>query len=87
MQAIDIFGPCPSAQSHCWSGQFRCFIARQEQVRDLAAYVLGNDRLASEWLTRPALGLDKRCPCQLLINTEGYRQVGQFLTRIEYGVY
>lgn len=65
----------------------RCFVARQDQVRNQAAYVLGNARLASAWLTRPALGLDRRCPCSLLVDPDSYRQVGQYLTRIEHGVY
>ncbi|WP_433885738.1 antitoxin Xre/MbcA/ParS toxin-binding domain-containing protein [Pseudomonas vranovensis] len=52
-----------------------------------AAYVLGNHRLASEWLTRPALGLGKRTPCSLLEEAQGYRQVCEHFMRIEYGVY
>ncbi|MEX0297208.1 antitoxin Xre/MbcA/ParS toxin-binding domain-containing protein [Pseudomonas putida] len=87
MQAIELLGACPSARLRCWSGQFRCFVARQDQVRNQAAYVLGNARLASAWLNRPALGLDRRCPCSLLVDPDSYRQVGQSLTRIEYGVY
>ncbi|MBS7596900.1 DUF2384 domain-containing protein [Pseudomonas sp. RC2C2] len=87
MQAIDLLGPCPSVRSRCWSSQFRCFVARRQQVRNLAAYVLGNDRLALEWLTRPALGLDRRIPCSLLVDTQGYRQVCEHLVRIAYGVY
>ncbi|MFJ4430569.1 antitoxin Xre/MbcA/ParS toxin-binding domain-containing protein [Pseudomonas sp. NPDC089395] len=87
MQAIELLGACPSVRLRCWSAQFRCFVARQDQVRNQAAYVLGNARLASAWLTRPALGLDRRCPCSLLVDPDSYRQVGQYLTRIEYGVY
>ncbi|MGK0149693.1 antitoxin Xre/MbcA/ParS toxin-binding domain-containing protein [Pseudomonas putida] len=87
MQAIELLGPYPSAHPRCWSSPFRCYVARQDQVRNQAAYVLGNARLASEWLTRPALGLDQRCPCTLLEDSDGYRRVGQFLIRIEYGVY
>lgn len=87
MLAIDLLGPCPSARFRCWSSQFRCFVARRDQVQSQAAYVLGNDRLASEWLSRPALGLDKRTPCSLLVDANGYRQVCDHLSRIEYGVY
>ncbi|QOD00872.1 MbcA/ParS/Xre antitoxin family protein [Pseudomonas putida] len=87
MQPIKLLGPCPSVHPRCWTNQFRCYVARQDQVRNQAAYVLGNAHLASEWLTRPALGLDQRCPCTLLENSDSYTRVNQFLIRIEYGVY
>ncbi|QPN45440.1 DUF2384 domain-containing protein [Priestia aryabhattai] len=53
----------------------------------MAAHVLGNDRLAYEWLKRPAIGLGRRIPYSLLADAEGYRQVCEHLMRIEYGVY
>lgn len=87
MLAIHLFGYCPPTPPRCWSNQFRCFVARRNQVVRQAIHVLGNDRLASEWLTRPALGLGKRTPCTLLTDYEGFLQVWQHLTRIEYGVY
>ncbi len=87
MVAIDLLGPCPSADPSCWSSQFRCFVARRDQVRSLAAFVLGNDRLASDWLTQPALGLGGRAPCSLLADIAGYRHVCEYLVRIDYGVY
>ncbi|AVX92191.1 hypothetical protein PkP19E3_31210 (plasmid) [Pseudomonas koreensis] len=86
MLSIDLLGPCSAAAHHCWSSQYRCFVARRRQVLDQAAYVLGDERLAAEWLTRPALGLGKRTPCSLL-KSEGYRQVCELLVRIEHGVY
>ncbi|WP_026001289.1 antitoxin Xre/MbcA/ParS toxin-binding domain-containing protein [Pseudomonas donghuensis] len=87
MLAIDLLGPSPSGRPRCWSGQYRCFLARWDQVQSLAAYVLGNDRLADEWLIRPAIGLERRTPCSLLVDAQGYRQVCQYLMRIEYGIY
>ncbi|EMW0968923.1 MbcA/ParS/Xre antitoxin family protein [Pseudomonas alloputida] len=87
MLTTDLLGPCPFAPSHCWSSQHRCFVARREQVQGQAAYVLGNNRLAAEWLKRPAIGLDRRIPCSLLADAQGYRQVCDYLMRIEYGVY
>ncbi|WP_422903177.1 antitoxin Xre/MbcA/ParS toxin-binding domain-containing protein [Pseudomonas chlororaphis] len=87
MLAIYLLGPCLSARPRCWSSQYRCFVARRDQVQNQAAYVLGNDRLASEWLMRPALSLGKRTPCSLLVDTKGFRQVCEHLMRIEYGVY
>lgn len=87
MLEIDLLGPCPSANPGCWSSQFRCFVARRDQVRRHAAFVLGNDLLASDWLTQPALGLGSRTPCSLLAENEGYRHVYEYLVRIDYGVY
>lgn len=87
MISIDLLGPCSFAPPRCWSGQYRCFVARRDQVQGKATHVFGNDRLASDWLTRPALGLDKRTPCSLLMESKGLRQVCELLMRIEYGVY
>ncbi|WP_406834018.1 antitoxin Xre/MbcA/ParS toxin-binding domain-containing protein [Pseudomonas asiatica] len=87
MVAIDLLGPCSSANPRCWTSQFRCFVARKEKVRSQAAFVLGNDRLASEWLSQPALGLGGRTPCSLLADIAGYRDVCDYLVRIDYGVY
>ncbi|WP_418942072.1 antitoxin Xre/MbcA/ParS toxin-binding domain-containing protein [Pseudomonas putida] len=87
MLVISLLAPCPSAEPRCWSSQFRCFVARKDQVRSQAAFVLGNDRLASDWLIQPALGLGGRTPCSLLADNEGYRHVCEYLLRIDYGVY
>ncbi|QLJ16404.1 DUF2384 domain-containing protein [Pseudomonas putida] len=48
---------------------------------------MGNDGLAADWLTQPALGLGGRIPCSLLGDNEGYRQVIEHLRRLDYGVY
>jgi len=87
MLSIDLLGPCSSAAPRCWSGQYRCSVARRRQVQSLAAHVLGNERIANEWLMRPAIGLGRRTPCGLLDDAQGYRQVCDHLIRIEYGVY
>lgn len=87
MLSIDLLGPCSPTPHHCWSSQYRCFAARRRQVLGQAAYVLGDERLAAEWLTRPAVGLGKRTPCSLLLEPDGYRQVRELLVRIEHGVY
>lgn len=87
MLAINLLGPCASADPRCWSSQFRCFAARRDQVYGLAAFVLGNDLLAADWLIHPALGLGRRPPCSLLMNNEGYSQVCEYLVRMDYGVY
>ncbi|WP_050580661.1 MULTISPECIES: antitoxin Xre/MbcA/ParS toxin-binding domain-containing protein [Pseudomonas] len=58
-----------------------------DQVRGLAAFVLGNHQLAANWLIEPALGLGGGAPCSLLMDNEGYRQVCECLVRMDYGVY
>lgn len=52
-----------------------------------ATGVFGTQRDAEEWLERPAIGLDQRCPIDLLATTAGTEMVEDFLQRLEYGVY
>ncbi len=52
-----------------------------------ATAVLGSQEEAQQWLERPAVGLDQRCPIDLLATPAGVEIVEDFLERIEYGVY
>ncbi|MDQ2803328.1 MAG: DUF2384 domain-containing protein, partial [Pseudomonadota bacterium] len=52
-----------------------------------ATAVLGSQEEAQQWLERPAIGLDQRCPIDLLATPAGVEIVEDFLERIEYGVY
>jgi putative toxin-antitoxin system antitoxin component (TIGR02293 family) len=52
-----------------------------------AEQVLGNPELAEAWLTKQAIGLNRRLPCMLLETDQGYTEVVDFLTRLDYGVY
>jgi putative toxin-antitoxin system antitoxin component (TIGR02293 family) len=52
-----------------------------------ATAVLGSQDEAERWLERPAIGLDQRCPIDLLATPAGVRIVEEYLGRIEYGVY
>ncbi|AIL63628.1 antitoxin Xre/MbcA/ParS toxin-binding domain-containing protein [Pseudomonas alkylphenolica] len=87
MASIILIGPCFPLLAGCWSTPHRCFMARRSQVMNQATDVLGSYRLASEWVSRPALGLDMRTPCSLLADADRYRQVVDHLVRLEYGVY
>lgn len=87
MLTIALLGPCASSPVRCWSAQYRCYVARRDQILGQAAHVLGNARLAAGWLSRPAIGLDRRAPCSLLVDPGDYQRVCIHLTRIEYGVY
>jgi putative toxin-antitoxin system antitoxin component (TIGR02293 family) len=52
-----------------------------------ATTVLGSQDEAEQWLVRPAIGLDQRCPIDLLATPAGVELVEDFLQRLEYGVY
>jgi putative toxin-antitoxin system antitoxin component (TIGR02293 family) len=52
-----------------------------------ATAVLGSRAEAERWLERPAIGLDRRRPIDLLATTAGVEIVEDYLERIAYGVY
>ena len=52
-----------------------------------ATSVLGSQEEAEQWLERPAIGLDKRRPIDLLATPAGVEMVEDFLERLAYGVY
>jgi putative toxin-antitoxin system antitoxin component (TIGR02293 family) len=57
------------------------------EVLAKATAVFGSQEEAERWLERPAIGLDGRCPIDLLATPAGTEMVEDHLTRIEYGVY
>lgn len=87
MGSLALQGACISSPIRCWSAAFRCYSSRSDQVQGLATRVLGSSQQAIAWLKRPAIGLDWRAPCRLLVDVDGYHQVVNYLERIEYGVY
>ncbi|MFN7024913.1 MAG: antitoxin Xre/MbcA/ParS toxin-binding domain-containing protein [Pseudorhizobium sp.] len=52
-----------------------------------ATDVLGSQAEAERWLERPAIGLDQRCPIDLLGTPAGVELIEDYLQRLEYGVY
>jgi putative toxin-antitoxin system antitoxin component (TIGR02293 family) len=52
-----------------------------------ATEVLGTQEEAEKWLERPAIGLNRRRPIDLLATPAGVELVEDHLTRLEYGVY
>ena len=52
-----------------------------------ATRVLGSQEEAEQWLKRPAIGLDRRRPVDLLTTPAGAKLVETYLGRLEYGVY
>ena len=60
---------------------------RFAEVLAHATRVFGSQGEAERWLDRPAIGLDRRKPIDLLRTYPGTRLVSEYLTRIEHGVY
>jgi putative toxin-antitoxin system antitoxin component (TIGR02293 family) len=52
-----------------------------------ASEVFGSRDEAEKWLERPATGLNRRRPIDLLATPAGVELVEDFLTQLEYGVY
>ena len=52
-----------------------------------ATSLLGSQQEAERWLEQPAVGLDQRCPIDLLSTPAGVEIVEDFLGRLEYDVY
>ena len=52
-----------------------------------ATEALGDQEAAERWLDRPAFGLNRQRPMELIKTPVGRRLVGDYLTRIQYGVY
>lgn len=52
-----------------------------------ASDIFGGQEQAKRWISRPATGLDGRRPIDLLRSQEGTQLVGDFLGRLEHGVY
>ncbi len=52
-----------------------------------ATAVFGSQERAEQWLEKPATGLNRRRPIDLLSTPAGVELVEDFLERLEYGVY
>jgi len=52
-----------------------------------ATEVFGSKEAAEQWMSRPAMGLGRQRPIDLLQTLQGAELVNDFLTRVEYGVY
>lgn len=87
MSEIAILGLALSRPTACWSSTYRGYELRREQIMMQAAHTLA-DRLSGErWLASPVRALNRRSPCGLLAEANGYTEVRDVLFRIEYGVY
>ena len=52
-----------------------------------AANVFGSQQLAEDWLRKPCTYLDGQVPLELIDNSQGFKVVEDYLSRIELGVY
>lgn len=52
-----------------------------------AAELFGGQQEAERWMSSPAMGLDGARPVELLRTLQGAQLVGEFLERLDYGVY
>jgi putative toxin-antitoxin system antitoxin component (TIGR02293 family) len=57
------------------------------EVLAKATDVFGSQEEAEAWLSRPAMGLNRQRPIDLLATPAGVELVEKFLTRLDYGVY
>jgi putative toxin-antitoxin system antitoxin component (TIGR02293 family) len=57
------------------------------EVLTKATSVFGSKEEAERWLARPATGLDRQRPIDLLETQTGTELVEEFLERIDYGAY
>jgi putative toxin-antitoxin system antitoxin component (TIGR02293 family) len=60
---------------------------RFAEILGQATRVFGSQEDAEQWLGRPAIGLNRQKPIDLLRTPPGARLVAQHLTRIEDGIY
>ncbi|HQC96550.1 MAG TPA: MbcA/ParS/Xre antitoxin family protein [Aquabacterium sp.] len=58
-----------------------------EQIFTQAAEVFGSREAAEVWMSRPAIGLDRKRPLDCLHTEEGAQVVRDFLVRLDYCVY
>ncbi len=68
----------PDLASRTW--QFAAILAE-------ASEVFGGREAAERWMARPAMGLDGARPVELMRTLQGAELVGEFLGRLEHGVY
>lgn len=87
MSKISILGLALSRPPAFWSSIYRGYELRQEQILMQATNTLGNRTHADRWLVSPVLALNRRSPCRLLVEPDGYPEVRDVLLRIEFGIY
>lgn len=62
-------------------------LLRLAAVTEQAIDILGSQEAAEAWLERPAIGLDRNRPIDLIASSEGTEAVKTLLKRMDYEVY
>ncbi|WP_324751435.1 antitoxin Xre/MbcA/ParS toxin-binding domain-containing protein [Roseovarius sp. Pro17] len=60
---------------------------RYADILEQAISVFGSRDAAEEWMNRPAIGLNRRRPIDLICTSGEAEVVETYLSRIDYGVY
>ena len=60
---------------------------RSEEVWTRAIDVMGSADLAMQWLSKPAIALNRQKPIEMMITPEGAEQILDLLFGLDYGVY
>ena len=60
---------------------------RNEEIRNKAICVFGDEAEAQRWLESPARGLDYKVPAQVMLTETGRQRVYDLLMQIDYCVY
>lgn len=82
-----LWRPVISLHGGCLNPSYRDFVLQRKLTVFNATRIFGSLNLAEEWIEKPAFGLGKRQPCEVLLSVEGYTIVRNLLARIEYGIY
>lgn len=60
---------------------------RYAEILEQAIPIFGSKEAAEDWMNRPAIGLDRRKPIDLICVSAEARMVETYLKRLDYGVY
>lgn len=60
---------------------------RYAEILEQAVSLFGSEDAAEEWMNRPAIGLERRKPVDLICKSGEANVVETYLTRMDYGVY
>ncbi|MFH0022903.1 antitoxin Xre/MbcA/ParS toxin-binding domain-containing protein [Pseudomonas fluorescens] len=69
------------------SARKSALVYQYAKILETSISVFGSQQSAEEWLVRPCLRLEGCIPLDLIDNPVGFRLVGDYLERIELGVY
>ena len=85
---VAVSSPWPSCRVLYWKAHLGILEGMQaDQLREKAVEVFGSRAAAGRWFRKPAIGLNRQRPVDLLVSAEGRELVSTYLDQIETGVY